>query len=608
MRTSKGTIVFLVFVALGAPCARLAGGSQESVTGSAADGRHMRCVVKVTASPAVMPLDFGVVEAMLRSDAVAGRAARNVLGAELDRGERLILIRPLGGGGDQGDNLHMPPSESADAGAGTGAGQRVVLLALGIDLPAEAQPVARRLANAVVENLRHALEEAFTVHAESIRTRLDEARTDRDAAQAAFTKAVQETVPQAMDESGLNPADAAVYKQLDRMVDLSTLNVETPFGDAVERIRRLTEPPLNIVVLWRELSANAEITPSTAIHMGGLANVKLGVGLGNLLTAMSNPQLDIRLDYIVDSGVITIATDLSLPPKRMEKRVHEVPALVRASGRTDELKMIIESAIEPDSWLDLSETGEGTIVTSGDGKLVVWQTREVHQGIHELLRSIALQFPVPTPLDAPEETLRKLLQSLPSDRDRLEKEIHWLRERSAALSREKNDAERKTMEDSLHDARGELLAVIRDLEAMEINLSRKESNSPEARRLGEIIDRIARCRDKCGKSIPAPKGSFDTGGGMASLAPWPGLPVVVPNEEQGLSMWLAARESERAEIGRRIAEIQNTLAGRTRFDPEVQEIQLAARRLEQANIRVHQLEQQLADLQPGSVAVIGGGL
>jgi len=609
MRTSKGTIVFLVFVALSAPCARPADGSEGSVAGSAADGRHVRCVVKVAASTGVMSLGFGVVEAMLRSDAVAGRASRSVLGAEHSQSERFILIRPLGGnGGGQRDDLRIPPGESAGAGAGAGGGQSVVLLALGIDLPAEAQPVARKLSDALLENLRHELEKTFSAEAEAIKVRLDEARKDRDAAQAAFTKAAQETVPQALEGSGLNPADEAIYKQLDRVVDLSALNTETPFGEAVEAIRRLAEPRLNIVVLWRELSANAEITPSTPINMDGLANVKLGVGLQNLLTAMSNPQLDIQLDYIVDSGVVTIATDLSLPPKKMEKRVHEVPALVRANGRTDELRMVIESSIEPDSWFDLSDVGEGTITASGDAKLVVWQTHEVHQQIHELLRSIALQFPVPTPIDAPKEDLGKLLQSLAGDRDRLDKEIHWLRERSAALNRERNDAAKKTMEDSLRDTSDELSAVVRELEATKTRLANKECDSDGVQSLTEIIESIMGCRDKCIRSIPVPRGGFDAGGGMTSLPPWPGWLGIVPNEEQGLSTWLAPRESERAEIGRKITEIQNSLAGRTRFDPEVQEIQLAARRLEQANIRVHQLEQQLADLQPCTVAVIGGGL
>ena len=607
MRTSKGTIAVVVSVALGAVCVNLAGGSEGTATASATDGHHMRCVVKVTASTAVMPLDFGVVEAMLRCDAVTGRAARSVLRTEPGQSERFVLIRPLGDGGDQGNDLRTPPEGSTDAGVGTGAGQKVVLLALGIDLPGEAQPVARKLGDALVENLRHELEKTFSAGVETIKARLEEAREDRDAAQAAFTKAVQETVPQALEGSGLNPADEAIYRQLDRTVDLSRLTTETPFGEAVETIRRLAEPRLNIVVLWRELSANAEITPGTPIKMDGLANVKLGVGLRNLLTAMSNPQLGIQLDYIVDSGVITIATDLSLPPQKMEKRVHEVPALVRASGRTDELKMVIESAIEPDSWLDLSEVGEGTITTSGDAKLVVWQTHEVHQQIHELLRSIALQFPVPTPIDAPKETLNKLLESLASDRDRLDKEIHWLRERVAALNRETNDAAKKTMAESLRDTSDELSAVARDLEATKTRLASKECDSDGVQSLKEITDRIMRCRDKCIGSIPAPRGGFDGGYTTTSLPPWPGLPVAVPNEEQGLSMWLAARERERAEIGRKITEIQNSLAGRTRFDPAVQGIQLAARRLEQANIRVRQLEQQIADLQPCTVAVIGGG-
>ena len=52
------------------------------------------------------------------------------------------------------------------------------------------------------------------------------------------------------------------------------------------------------------------------------------------------------------------------------------------------LRYLIEQTIEPDSWFDLSETGEGTITPYPDQqpkKLVVYQTPEVHQQIRDML-------------------------------------------------------------------------------------------------------------------------------------------------------------------------------------------------------------------------------
>jgi len=52
------------------------------------------------------------------------------------------------------------------------------------------------------------------------------------------------------------------------------------------------------------------------------------------------------------------------------------------------LRYLIENSIEPDSWFDLSDLGEGTIMVFPDQqprKLAVYQTPEVHQQIRDLL-------------------------------------------------------------------------------------------------------------------------------------------------------------------------------------------------------------------------------
>ena len=80
----------------------------------------------------------------------------------------------------------------------------------------------------------------------------------------------------------LDPANAAVYEQLDKEVDLSAITQQTPASEAFEILRNSITPPLNIVVLWRDLLDNANIEPSSPVQFDGPAAVKLGTALENL--------------------------------------------------------------------------------------------------------------------------------------------------------------------------------------------------------------------------------------------------------------------------------------------------------------------------------------
>ena len=124
---------------------------------------------------------------------------------------------------------------------------------------------------------------------------------------------------------GLDPADVAVYGQLEQVVDLSRLSPTMPFSEAIDIVRNSVEPALKVVVLWRDLLDNAEIEPTTAINMDGIPAVRLGTALENLLKAVAGGFAD--LGYVVENGVITVATVGSLPSK-METRVYDITDLV----------------------------------------------------------------------------------------------------------------------------------------------------------------------------------------------------------------------------------------------------------------------------------------
>ena len=137
---------------------------------------------------------------------------------------------------------------------------------------------------------------------------------------------------------GLDPADVLVYEQLDTVVDLSSLTSTTPFSDAIDIIKKSVEPPLKIVVLWRDLSEKAEIYQSTEINMDGLPTIRLVTGLENLLKAVSGGFAE--LGYVVENGVITIATLGSLPSK-LETRVYDITDLLGEPANFMQMPMMI---------------------------------------------------------------------------------------------------------------------------------------------------------------------------------------------------------------------------------------------------------------------------
>jgi len=97
---------------------------------------------------------------------------------------------------------------------------------------------------------------------------------------------------------------------------------EMPLREAIDILRNSTVPPLNIVVLWKDLEDNADITGDTPIGMNGLSGVSLKTCLNLLLMSLSTGGLS-ELGYTVDGGIIIIATRDSLP-KKMITRVYDI--------------------------------------------------------------------------------------------------------------------------------------------------------------------------------------------------------------------------------------------------------------------------------------------
>lgn len=122
----------------------------------------------------------------------------------------------------------------------------------------------------------------------------------------------------------------AVHKQLQQTVDLSSLTLQTTLSEAIELLRNSIEPPLKIVVMWRDLGDNANIDQDTTIQMDGVSGITLHTGLEILLRAVSSDYA--KLGYIVKDGIIIVATIDSLPVK-MSTRVYDISYLLAAPAR-----------------------------------------------------------------------------------------------------------------------------------------------------------------------------------------------------------------------------------------------------------------------------------
>lgn len=128
----------------------------------------------------------------------------------------------------------------------------------------------------------------------------------------------------------LDPSNTKVYEQLEEEVDLSAITQTTPAGEAFDILRRSIDPPLNIVVLWRDLLENANIESTSPVDFDGPSNIRLGTALDNMASALSDPLagVDYRVEYVINRGVVTFATRAGLPAKKMETRVYDVSDLV----------------------------------------------------------------------------------------------------------------------------------------------------------------------------------------------------------------------------------------------------------------------------------------
>jgi hypothetical protein len=204
----------------------------------------------------------------------------------------------MGGYGSMGGMGGFGYASMPDS-AGIG-GEQSAVIELQVHLPDTVPARAQEFLQAVVGNLRQSL---LLAH--------DSYLTDVDN-MLAYAKHEREFLESRVDSptGAIAPATLRIKKQLDTLVDLSGLTTQTPLQAAVEMLKKAVEPPLNIVVLWRDLDEYLHIDASSPVNIDGLPSVKLGTMLDLLVKGLpsgdSKPMWKIRDEVIVIGTAATL--------------------------------------------------------------------------------------------------------------------------------------------------------------------------------------------------------------------------------------------------------------------------------------------------------------
>jgi hypothetical protein len=139
------------------------------------------------------------------------------------------------------------------------------------------------------------------------------------------TADTQARIEPAQDSNARHRAEEAVSKELNKPAYIFEFTPGMSFAEAIEQIKYCVDPPLPIVVIWKDLLDNADIDRTTPIEMDAISGVSPGAALRLLLASVSGGYD--RLGYIVEDGIIMIATVESLP-ERWETRVYDIADLL----------------------------------------------------------------------------------------------------------------------------------------------------------------------------------------------------------------------------------------------------------------------------------------
>ncbi|NLZ04809.1 MAG: hypothetical protein GXY19_06530 [Phycisphaerae bacterium] len=251
------------------------------------------------------------------SGGMTGRSAMGMGGMRMGYG----TMGGYGMGGYGVGGMYGAPTAPAP----TRAQQQTAMVRLYVPLPEDAKPLAGQFVKALVDNLRQALEDSYNRYEGLLSEQIQ------------FAELRREEIEQQLGRSAASssPGSSRIREQLSTTVDVSALTPEMPFAEAIELLKNSVEPPLPIVVLWKELQESCDIEPPTPIGMDGPPPVKLETALKTVLEAVSGGQRP-AVSYQIDNDVVVVRLkDLQTAERESAATGHQEDAQELAAHRRD---------------------------------------------------------------------------------------------------------------------------------------------------------------------------------------------------------------------------------------------------------------------------------
>jgi len=473
---------------------------------------------------------------------------------------------------------------------------QTILFRLQIDIIDDSvKPEPKDFMGDILDNLETALRHAVGQYADSLQSEIDSAQDYSKAAREQLQKMMEQARPEVMIQTvERDPANEAVKEQLDEIVDLSNLTPEMSFAEALDDIKNSVDPPLEIVVLWRDVYDNAEIEPTTEINMSTLSQAPLHKGLSLLLKSVAGSD-GYKLTYSIGNGVITIASAASIP-RDMVTIVHQIPGFIYSSDTATELADVIIETIAPDSWSGLSEdSAQAAITPYMNNKLIVHQTVEVHLKIRQFLENIESPLAI-IPPDISPETFLYERQELQRQRRMVEMDVARMKARRTAteqaIAQISNEVDRKMTADLVTTELQKILETSAGL--LTAANERHKAGAASLGQVREMEQKLARARIELAKR----REELSKAAGGDQIAK-------LNSELTSLSIDLAEKTAELQILNAQLGQTEAQLAMATTLNPKLSELRYAKEASDAAQQRASQLKTRLANLTPPTVTVIG---
>ncbi|MHC4123224.1 MAG: hypothetical protein ACYSSI_06590 [Planctomycetota bacterium] len=562
---------------------------------SGSDARNAGCLVKVTADPSIFPLNFEIINSLLRSSAVAGKAGQEILSASYEKSCTFINVKevespPLRSSG----RTLRPRQQSTDPLVVSGGGRRqatglataltssceqTIMFGLTIILPDDVKPAAKEFLTAVTDNLQQTLTNAYETKRMQLSRDLEITQIQQNRAQAELSNLIKKDITiEQTQPIEQNPENLFVYRQLEEIVDLPKLRPDMTFSEAIEKIKNAVSPPLKIIVMWLDLEENAQIYQTTEINMDSVSQIRLGTALNLLLESV--PGGSAKLGYTVSDGVIKIAIKESLQDP-LELHIYDISRFIQSPSDAKNLVDTIKSTVEADSWFDAG--GEGTIKTYQGRNLIVQQSLEIHKQIQKFLQGLKVGLDIPLDTTVNEispDTRADLLRQ----KQKLELEVAGLEARRSAIEKQVIVINKKINSKINSDTISTELQGIVDRRIRQL----KESALDYAKeKLVKARIELAQRREHVGKTA-----------GSKQLENFNG-------QLMELTINLAEQKAMLEVIRKQLTQVDEQLTASVSIDPQVAQIRIAKKAFDMADRRMNELKARLDNLQPPIVTVLG---